>query len=601
MNIKALTRELVEAFNTFDLTKAQNKFEELHSSIGPVNAMETLTRTIRNLSSDSWFLQNIHLLSIFDCVHLSGINSDLLTQLPEFEASLTLRELKEVVIRSFYEITRKQIESGSSTLLFDFDKFDGDYADLVSFGLERRQIEFIETKSSFMESIQHEKDTALIDLNQLWITHYGFKSLAQLNIGRYIEKSKLQPLLDALNDVESRISISNISGASLNFGDMKLKLVDGISNVLNGISLWTEHNENWQQPNLVQIRETITSLSVMEFAQMDNLFLEILAAVWLFPKNSQETWRTRYQILQIHQLKSNALEYDMLVKFLNTLDCSDIFPGEYCQNVLTMVLQHCIVLNKRDLYPTILKMLMCLGKNHNSVRSHIAIIFLSEHYIDQIIEDLMHRSGIKNWLDRNSESLHVDEFKTLVVDAFKKDTERDPDRFKLWYDLMKILTKLEIRDALVDITQHMHFMKPEDTGFLNDYGTSLAEAGNLDEAKRIFEGLVKQNPSDAGYINNLGYVICLSGNYEEALRLSKKAIAFSDCHHHAWHTYGAASHGLGKFQEAEKGYRKSIECEEKHLDAWEDLIRLLEEMKRFDEAEKEKARLAKVKSRMWPF
>lgn len=599
MNSKTLTDEMKEAFSSFDPILARNKFEELYTAVGPAKAVKTLVNVIRGCSSDSWFLQNVQLLSIFNCRHLSGINSALLTQIPLVGPSLSMKELEEEVIRLFYEIAQKQMESGGSTLFFSFEKFNDEYAKITRLGLERRQIELMSAKKKLIESLKHAKETDWIDLIQLWGTHHGFESLAQMHIGRYIEKSKIRPILEFLVTFESEIKESNKGDELVELSKNKLELVEGISCVFGGISLWTKRNEKWHEPTLTQIRETVTSLDVIQSTTMSNLLLETLAATWLFPKNTYDSWQTRYQILKIHQSQSIAEEYNMYVTFLNSLDCSDNRTGKYSEKVLTIVLQKCIDFNFQDIYATIIKMLMCLGKNHDSVRSHIALKFLKKYYIEKIIEDLIQGSRLNSWLDRNLECYHVGEFKTLVLDAFRKDTERDPERFKRWHDVRKAFNKLEIRDAPVEIAQHMHLQKPEDLGFLNDYAAALAEAGQLDEAKEIFERILKQNPSNAGYMNNLAFVIYLSGNCEKAMSLSEKAIALSGNDHHAWHTYGASLHCLGKFNEAEKAYRKSIECERKHIDAWEDLIRLLEEMKRFDEVEKEKARLAKVKSRMF--
>ncbi|TFG32200.1 tetratricopeptide repeat protein [Candidatus Thorarchaeota archaeon] len=599
MNSKTLTDEITEAFNSFNPILARNKFEELYTSVGPAKALEILVDTIHNCTSDSWFLQNVHLLSIFNCKHLSGINSALLTQLPKVAPSLSIEELKEEVIRFFYEITKDQIESGDSTLFFNFKNFGEEHADITHLGLERRQIELISAKESLIQSLKEAKDTDLIDLILLWRTHYGFESLAQMYIGRYIEKSKIQPIMEFLETFESEIKESNKDDRLVKLSHNKLQLVEGISSVFGGISLWTKRNEKWNQPTLTQIQETVTSLDVIESTTINNLLLEILAATWLFPKNSHDSWIARYQILRINQSQSIAEEYNILVTFLNSLDCSDNRLGKYSEKVLTTVLQKCIDYNMQDIYANIVKMLMCLGKNHDSVKSHIALKFLRENYIEKIIEDLVERTALNNWLNRNLECFHVDEFKTLVLDAFKKDTEQDIEHFKRWDDVRKAFMKLKIRDAPVEIAQHMHLLKPEDLGFLNDYGVALAEAERIDEAKVVFEILLKQNPSDSVYMNNLAYVIYLSGDCEEALQLSEKAITLSDRYHHSWHTYGAALHCLGRFKEAEKAYRKSIECERSHFDAWDDLIRLLEEMKRYDEVEKEKTNLAKIKSSMF--
>ena len=599
MKSKTVTDEMNDAFSSFDPIMVRNKFEELYTAVGPAKAMKTLVDVIRGCSSDSWFLQNVQLLSVFNCKHLSGISSGLLTQLPEVGPSLSIKELEEEVIRLFYEITQEQMELGESTLFFNFEKFDDKHAKITHLGLERRKIELMSAKESLIESLKHAKETDLIDLIQLWGTHHGFESLPQMHIGRYIEKSKIQPILEFLVTFESEFKESNKDDELVELGNNKLELVEGISSVFGGISLWTKRTERWHQPTLTEIRETVTSLDVIESTTMNNLLLETLAATWLFPKNSHDSWHIRSQILKIHQSQSNVEEYNMLITFLNSLDCSDNRPGKYSEKVLTTVLQKCIDFSMQDIYATTIKMLMCLGKNHDSVKSHIAIKFLKEYYIEKIIEDLIQGSRLNNWLDRNSECYHVDEFKTLVLDAFRKDTERDPERIKRWNDVRKAFNKLEIRDAPVEIAQHMHLQKPEDLGFLNDYAAALAEAGQLDEAKEIFERILKQNPSNAGYMNNLAFVIYLSGNCEKAMSLSEKAIALSGKDHHAWHTYGASLHCLGKFKEAEKAYRKSIECEREHLDAWEDLIRLLEEMKRYDEVEKEKASFAKVKSSMF--
>ncbi len=584
-----------------DLTESKSKFDSSLETEGLEKTLDALNGALQRYFPDSWFSRNVWFLSIFEKEHLSGISIDILDKVAELGNLQSYDAFEEVLSVFLYGIAEEQLHKGFSTLFYNFQQFDEEYRELAQFGLLMRKAEFLNVLENLPASFQDQPEDMQVDLMDIWHTHHGFDVLIHLGVSRYSEKSEIKMIMTALETCRNEISAKQVDELKIdtmsNEYVLKRELVHGMTKLLGGHALNVKRNMSWEPPDHVHTQDTVTALELVGGLISENTLLDILGAVWLFPKNSEEVWQIRHRILQRYDSMIDTDVFERILRFLNTLDCSDLISTKAAKTCLSSALQVCIRKDKNLVYSTLIKMLRCLSFNTDSARGHTAIEALREIYIDRIIGDLLGGSDLNSWLQRNREVLHIDDFRNLVLDAYQSDTRKDPTHFTRWISVLQHFEKIGMNKVILECRQHMVQIQPDDMGHLNDYGTELALIGRYAEASDIFEKLLEKYPDNSQYLNNLAFTVYMSGDCKNALKISQGIIERPDADYHTWHTYGAVLHCLKNYDEAEKAYRKSIEINREHFDAWDDLIRLLEDMKRSEEAEETRKTYKGVRSR----
>ena len=113
---------------------------------------------------------------------------------------------------------------------------------------------------------------------------------------------------------------------------------------------------------------------------------------------------------------------------------------------------------------------------------------------------------------------------------------------------------------------------------------ALHQAGQLDEAKAVYQSLLKGNPDDSNALHYLGMIAFQRGEYPDAARLIEQAIKL-DGNIPAFHfNLGNAYAQLGKFDSAIGAYRKATQLDPGFLVAHLSLGRMLGAQNRPDAA-----------------
>jgi len=149
-------------------------------------------------------------------------------------------------------------------------------------------------------------------------------------------------------------------------------------------------------------------------------------------------------------------------------------------------------------------------------------------------------------------------------------------------------------------------------------GIIFHKLGKLEEAKKIYEEILKKNSNNFEVINLLGITFLQLKKYDEAIILINKAIKISPNHHALYNNLGAAYKdskqydiaiknfkkatelnpgyaeayfnlgttfkNINQYQEAYKAYVKSIELKPDYIEAYNNLGLLYKELKKYEEA-----------------
>ena len=116
-------------------------------------------------------------------------------------------------------------------------------------------------------------------------------------------------------------------------------------------------------------------------------------------------------------------------------------------------------------------------------------------------------------------------------------------------------------------------------------GISALKQGKLQDAKYIYEKILKiqSNHPDANHY--LGITLQLLGKLDESIIFYKKAISLKPNHAQAFGGLGNALYELNRFEEAITFYKKAINLEPNFLDAQYNLGNALNALGKIDEAE----------------
>lgn len=89
-------------------------------------------------------------------------------------------------------------------------------------------------------------------------------------------------------------------------------------------------------------------------------------------------------------------------------------------------------------------------------------------------------------------------------------------------------------------------------------GVRLHLAGNLDQARQIYQQALDRDPNDANALNLLGLLGWQTGQYAQAAEQLRRAIEIDPSQAAFYANLGEAQRGLGQFDEAIENYRQAI-------------------------------------------
>lgn len=149
-----------------------------------------------------------------------------------------------------------------------------------------------------------------------------------------------------------------------------------------------------------------------------------------------------------------------------------------------------------------------------------------------------------------------------------------------------------------------------------DKALALHRAGQLDDAKRLYEQILAADPrnasvwhflgvlqhqggnSDLGVAsvtraldldpryadawNNLGNILRETNQYDAALQAYERAVEIAPRHADAWNNIGVMRSGRGEYAEAEKAYARAVEMDPAHIAAWQNRGNLAARVEQFD-------------------
>lgn len=125
----------------------------------------------------------------------------------------------------------------------------------------------------------------------------------------------------------------------------------------------------------------------------------------------------------------------------------------------------------------------------------------------------------------------------------------------------------------------------------NYYKKIMSEAvkhhskGNISEAKKYYQKLIKDGFEDANVFNNYAIIFINAGKFKEAESLIRKSIEVNPKDSKTYANLGGILKKLGKLEEAELSIRKAIELNPHFVDAYLNLGNVLRELRRLKEAE----------------
>jgi predicted O-linked N-acetylglucosamine transferase (SPINDLY family) len=115
-------------------------------------------------------------------------------------------------------------------------------------------------------------------------------------------------------------------------------------------------------------------------------------------------------------------------------------------------------------------------------------------------------------------------------------------------------------------------------------GITLHKSGRFEEAKKIYEEVLKKNPDNFEIINLLGIISLQLQNYDEAIILINKAININPNHHALYNNLGATYKNLKKYNEAIINFKKAIELNPNYAEAYNNLGSIFKNINQYEEA-----------------
>ena len=164
-----------------------------------------------------------------------------------------------------------------------------------------------------------------------------------------------------------------------------------------------------------------------------------------------------------------------------------------------------------------------------------------------------------------------------------------------------------------------------------DKAIALHRAGQLDQAKRLYEAVLAADPTHVTALhflgvlyhqrgqsgrgiasieqalrlapayadahNNLGNVLKELGRLEPAFRAYRRVVDLIPTHADAWNNLGVLLRGQALYDEADQAYRQAIAANPSHVAAWQNRGNLLARLRRFDDAVAAYSRVLELRPR----
>lgn len=125
---------------------------------------------------------------------------------------------------------------------------------------------------------------------------------------------------------------------------------------------------------------------------------------------------------------------------------------------------------------------------------------------------------------------------------------------------------------------------PDNTEVLNNLGIAQQGQGKLDEALASFNRAQRINPNDVETYNNIGNVLQAKDKPDEAIDNYNRVLKIKPEHDKAYNNLGLAFQEQGKPDEAIASFNRAIEINPVFADAYNNLGNVLRESGRLDEA-----------------
>ena len=112
------------------------------------------------------------------------------------------------------------------------------------------------------------------------------------------------------------------------------------------------------------------------------------------------------------------------------------------------------------------------------------------------------------------------------------------------------------------------------------------QAGNIVEAQRLYEQLLKRTPNDFNAKQLLGVLLASRGDFGSASKLLSESLSINPNQPHVQNNLANCLVKLGRYEDAIKCFKNAIGLKENYLDAQKGLIKVLIDIQKFDDAEK---------------
>jgi len=117
-------------------------------------------------------------------------------------------------------------------------------------------------------------------------------------------------------------------------------------------------------------------------------------------------------------------------------------------------------------------------------------------------------------------------------------------------------------------------------------GILLHKSGKFEEAKKIYEEILRLNPINFEVTNLLGIISLQLQKYDEAIILITKAISINPNHHALYNNLGVTYKNLEQYDNAIKNFNKAIELNPNYAEAYNNLGIIFKNNKEYEEAYK---------------
>jgi predicted O-linked N-acetylglucosamine transferase (SPINDLY family) len=98
-------------------------------------------------------------------------------------------------------------------------------------------------------------------------------------------------------------------------------------------------------------------------------------------------------------------------------------------------------------------------------------------------------------------------------------------------------------------------------------GIGLQQSGRIDEARAVYEEILRQDPGQGDTLYLLGFLAYQAGDFEKAVAYLQRAATALGPHPATLHTLGASLQALGRLDEAIESYSRVIRVRPDHADA----------------------------------